>query len=179
MIFFLAIFVGLFVGSILLTYYLKPDTFTTQILPDYEIPGMARITASGGIKINFGFKTITRESTGVYKYTFLTPLPSSDYIVNVQLYEEAIRSDVNNWITETTSSGFIVSLASGDNGGSADEPYDAGHSAVVFNIPSGYSNFDKLGSESVVNSSLFVDENDNVLKFKDSTGNIKTVLTQE
>lgn len=92
---------------------------------------LARVTAPGNFLVNQGFASATRESTGQYRYVFTQPVPGATYIPIGQVLEVPQTSDRNLLISDITATGFLLTVASGDNGTGPDVPVDADHCLTV------------------------------------------------
>jgi hypothetical protein len=79
---------------------------------------------------------VNRTSIGSYEYTFLTPLPNSDYSV-VATPNLIIGSDPNMFVSNLTNNGFTLISAIGDNGTTNDVFEDVPHSVAVFSKAGG------------------------------------------
>lgn len=88
-------------------------------------------TGSAGAILESVNLSVSRTVTGFYNYTFNTPLPNNTYTVVATPNDVANSTDVNMMVRLRTSTGFLVEIRTGDNGGTADTPRDSAHSIVV------------------------------------------------
>lgn len=92
----------------------------------------SRTEADGTVLSSFNI-SINKAGTGVYDYTFDSPLLDVNYGIFAQPIETT--TDTNTQISNITASGFRVSTGVGDNGTTPDILTDTDHSLAIFGVP--------------------------------------------
>lgn len=90
-------------------------------------------TDSNGSSLNAIGLSVVKSGIGTYQYTFSTPTPNSNYSLSTSLFNLAVETDTNIFISNVSTTGFTLTVGQGDNSNPADILMDAEHSVVVMN----------------------------------------------
>lgn len=102
---------------------------TTASIPESPVYAHARVE-SNGTPVYISGMTVSRTGTGVYVYTFTTALADTNYSV-IATPADSPGTDPNMFVHSFATTGFTLTVASGDNSGTADVPDDFNHSIAV------------------------------------------------
>lgn len=164
---------GIAISAFVLVLLKDDDNTGSNTSLKSKIVADARVTQTGAVLEQNGFKSVSRTSVGEYVYVLSESQPNSNYTVLSQLYEINKKTDINIFVTGQTNDQFSVTIGQGDNGTGEDTLIDIEHAVVVFASPTTDSQkFVPTNAESVPNRSVFLDESDDVLKYISNDGTV-------
>jgi len=93
--------------------------------------GWATVTSAGVVEASYNIATCTKSGTGIYDYTFTTPLPTADYAVIATAGDFGSPEQRTCSVFSKTTSGFQVRVTYANISGGTWPGIDAVHQVVV------------------------------------------------